>query len=163
MAPRVLAIRTLWVAWADHLPAPCQFGPTLAPSRSTHPKAIPFFFLFFPRVDPTPDVCSNDLHVFNLAQKNWYQPPVTGTLPAPRSGHSATLVDDVLVVFGGWDQPNAIFNDVHILDITLMECGKVLLAGDAPTPRSWHASVALPGKRQVLIHGGLDDDIVALG
>eukprot|EP00038_Savillea_parva_P012680 m.206285 g.206285 ORF g.206285 m.206285 type:complete len:508 (-) comp23286_c0_seq1:153-1676(-) len=118
-----------------------------------------------PRPDPTPDVCSNELHVFNLAQRNWYQPPLNGTLPTPRSGHSATLIGDTLVIFGGWDQPHAIYNDVYTIDLTLMESAKLDVSGDVPSPRSWHAAVSLPcaDKRLVLIHGGLDNDIVALG
>jgi len=40
----------------------------------------------FPRPDPLPDNCSNELYVFNLFDENWYKPLVMGNKPAPRSG-----------------------------------------------------------------------------
>jgi hypothetical protein len=40
-----------------------------------------------------------------------------GATPAPRSGHTATLYDDhVLVIIAGWDAP-VCYNDVYLLDM----------------------------------------------
>ena len=33
------------------------------------------------------------------------------------SRHSATLLEDQMVMFGGWDYPT-VFNDLHILDLS---------------------------------------------
>ena len=109
-----------------------------------------------PQPDPTPDESTNELHVFAVAERNWYVPIVSGELPKPRSGHSATVMGQQLVIFGGWDQP-AVFNDAFALDLATMEFSKLELQGTAPSPRSWHCAVRLDDTR-VLIHGGYDGD-----
>lgn len=88
----------------------------------------------YPRPDPTPDECSNTLHIFNLKERNWYKPPVCGTLPTARSGHSANLVEDDLYIFGGWDMPD-LFNDTFRLDLTTLEFTKLDIGGKTPKPR----------------------------
>lgn len=71
----------------------------------------------YPEPDPTPDKCSNKLHIFNFSQRNWYEPFLSGTLPCPRSGHTATLSGDELFIFGGWDMPD-VYNDLFMLDLS---------------------------------------------
>jgi len=132
-----------------------------APTRSYHTcnQYRHELFVFggvYPNPDPIPDGCSNAIHIFDIDEKNWYEPIVVGDLPCPRSGHTATLVDDELIIFGGWDTP-ALFNDLYIFDLMMMEFRKVDAAGTAPSPRCWHSAVALPGKR-VLIFGGYDGE-----
>nr|XP_054758549.1 rab9 effector protein with kelch motifs-like [Lytechinus pictus] len=128
-----------------------------APTRAYH--SATFFrnelYVFggvYPNPDPQPDGCSNDVVIFNPESKSWYKPVTMGTKPKPRSGHSATLLGDQLVIFGGWDAPIC-YNDLHILDLCLMEFTSPKMIGTPPSPRSWHASIALPGNK-VLIHGG---------
>ncbi|KAJ8044955.1 RING finger protein B [Holothuria leucospilota] len=128
-----------------------------APTRAYHTST--FFrgemFVFggiYPNPNLEPDSCSNDLFIFSSVSNNWYKPLVLGPKPKPRSGHSATLLGDKLVIFGGWDAP-VCFNDVYILDLGLMEFSSPVVEGKAPSPRSWHASCALSNNR-VLIHGG---------
>jgi N-acetylneuraminic acid mutarotase len=106
----------------------------------------------FPRPDPQPDGCSNDIYVFSLFEEMWYMPLVMGAKPCPRSGHSATLFGNRLVVFGGWDAPIC-FNDVHILDLSLVEWSQPHVKGTPPSPRSWHSACALSGNR-LFVHGG---------
>lgn len=129
----------------------------IAPTRAYH--SATFFrnelYIFggvYPNPDPQPDGCSNDVFIFNPESESWYQPVTMGTKPKPRSGHSATLLGDRLVLFGGWDAP-VCYNDLHVLDLCLMEFTSPTVTGNPPSPRSWHASIALPGNR-VLIHGG---------
>ncbi|XP_075699624.1 neuroglobin [Rhinoderma darwinii] len=60
-------------------------------------------------------VCTNALYIFNPEYKIWYQPIVEGERPLPRYGHSATLLGNRLVVFGGRRSPSPVYlNDVHI-------------------------------------------------
>jgi len=108
----------------------------------------------YPNPDPQPDSCSNELYIFNTDAKNWYKPLTTGTPPSPKSGHSASLLGDRLVVFGGWDFPQC-FNDVSIIDLAMMEFSCPTMTGSLPSPRSWHASAVLPRQR-IFIHGGYD-------
>ncbi|XP_793170.5 uncharacterized protein LOC588391 [Strongylocentrotus purpuratus] len=129
----------------------------VAPTRAYHSatffrKELYVFGGVYPNPDPQPDGCSNDVVIFNPESESWYKPVTMGTKPKARSGHSATLLGDQLVIFGGWDAP-VCYNDLHVLDLCLMEFTSPKMMGTPPSPRSWHASIALPGNK-VLIHGG---------
>ncbi|KAM9500283.1 kelch repeat-containing protein isoform 2-T2 [Clarias gariepinus] len=106
----------------------------------------------FPLPHPQPDGCSNSLYIFNPEMAIWYQPIVNGDKPAPRSGHSACVVQEKIFIFGGWDTP-VCFNDMFMLDLCLMEFSAVQTSGSAPTPRSWHGCAVLSESR-FLVHGG---------
>ncbi|KAM6949152.1 kelch repeat-containing protein [Aplochiton taeniatus] len=106
----------------------------------------------FPRPNPQPDGCSDFLYIFDPHLSIWYQPIVTGDKPSPRSGHSACVMEGKIYVFGGWDTP-VCFNDMHLLDLGLMEFSAVRTTGKVPSPRSWHGSVVLSDTK-FLIHGG---------
>lgn len=41
----------------------------------------------------------------------------TGEAPAPRWGHSTSVVDDTLYVFGGYGQ--SLYNELYALDLSL--------------------------------------------
>ncbi|XP_006813187.1 kelch domain-containing protein 2-like [Saccoglossus kowalevskii] len=132
-----------------------------APTRAYHSTTLfgSELFVFggvYPNPDPQPDGCSNQVHVYNPATESWYEPIVMGEKPLPRSGHSATLVNDKLIIFGGWDAPMC-YNDLHILDLSMMDFTKPEIKGTPPSPRSWHAAVGLSNNR-LLIHGGFDGD-----
>ena len=58
--------------------------------------------------------------VYSITTGGWYTPEVTGKKPPARSGHSAALLNDKMLIFGGWDMP-AVFNDVHVFDLTFAE------------------------------------------
>lgn len=72
--------------------------------------------------------------VVTPVQKSWCKPLVVGDVPSARSGHSATMVQSQLIIFGGWDAPVA-YNDVYALDMTLMEFSKLEIKGTPPRPR----------------------------
>ncbi|XP_022534113.1 kelch repeat-containing protein [Astyanax mexicanus] len=106
----------------------------------------------FPRPHPEPDGCSDSLYIFNPEMAIWYQPIVNGNKPAPRSGHSACVMQGKIFIFAGWDTP-VCFNDMFQLDLCLMEFSAVQTSGSAPSPRSWHDCAALNDTR-FLVHGG---------
>ncbi|KAJ8338035.1 hypothetical protein SKAU_G00370010 [Synaphobranchus kaupii] len=106
----------------------------------------------FPRPHPKPDGCSDCLYIFNPEMAIWYQPIVNGDRPAPRSGHSACVLQGKIFVFGGWDTP-VCFNDMHVLDLGLMEFSPVKTNGAPPSPRSWHGCAVLSDSK-FLVHGG---------
>ncbi|KAH3852352.1 hypothetical protein DPMN_094858 [Dreissena polymorpha] len=136
-----------------------------APTRAYHSATLYRHELWifggvYPRPDPQPDGCSNEIHIFSPVMESWYSPLVSGEKPIPRSGHSATLLNDQLVVFGGWDAPIS-YNDLHVLDMSIVEWTQPKFTGTPPSPRSWHASCPLSNNRLV-IHGGYNGDF-ALG
>lgn len=62
-----------------------------APARAYHSGTLYRHELWvfggvYPRPDPQPDGCSNDIYVFNPMDESWYEPIVNGTKPSPRSG-----------------------------------------------------------------------------
>ncbi|NXJ88218.1 GACHH protein, partial [Corythaixoides concolor] len=59
--------------------------------------------------------CSNVLYVFNPEHEIWYQPISEGEKPLPRLGHSATLLKNKLLIFGG-QRTSLYLSDMHILD-----------------------------------------------
>ncbi|XP_051991270.1 kelch repeat-containing protein [Xyrauchen texanus] len=106
----------------------------------------------FPRPHPEPDGCSDSIYIFNPEMAIWYQPIVNGEKPAPRSGHSACVMQGRIFVFGGWDTP-VCFNDMFMLDLGLMEFSAMKTSGTAPSPRSWHGCAVL-SDHSFLVHGG---------
>ncbi|KAL7992594.1 hypothetical protein Chor_016850 [Crotalus horridus] len=79
--------------------------------------------------------CSNALFIFNPDYEIWYQPIVEGEKPLPRLGHSATLLKNKLVIFGG-QRTSTYLNDTHILDLGFMEYKSVPSLSGQPSPRS---------------------------
>ena len=100
--------------------------------------------------------CSNKLYIFDAERMAWYEAPTEGAAPAPRSGHSACLVDNKLYIIGGWDAPEC-FNDVHVLDIGQMKWSKLDTSGSAPTPRTWLSAHAVADNK-ILLFGGYNGD-----
>ncbi|XP_077123628.1 uncharacterized protein LOC143779956 isoform X6 [Ranitomeya variabilis] len=101
-------------------------------------------------------VCTNVLYIFNPEYKIWYQPIVEGERPLPRYGHSATLLGNRLVLFGGRRAPSPVYlNDVHILDLGYMEYTAVVYPSlsERPSPRCFHAAMQV-SEHKVLVHGG---------
>ncbi|KAM7110465.1 uncharacterized protein J5F26_005999 isoform 2-T2 [Ciconia maguari] len=96
--------------------------------------------------------CSNVLYVFNPEHEIWYQPISEGEKPLPRLGHSATLLKNKLLIFGG-RRTSLYLSDMHILDLGFMEYTPVPLLTGQPSARCFHAALAVSDQK-VLISGG---------
>ncbi|XP_031967632.1 uncharacterized protein LOC116445277 [Corvus moneduloides] len=96
--------------------------------------------------------CSNVLYVFNPEHEIWYQPISEGEKPLPRLGHSATLLKNKLLIFGG-RSTSLYLSDMHILDLGFMEYTPVPLLAGQPSARCFHAALAVSDQK-VLISGG---------
>ncbi|KAM7164084.1 uncharacterized protein RBU57_008147 isoform 1-T1 [Macrochelys suwanniensis] len=128
--------------------------PTLAYHSATiYHKELFIFGGTFPKMASLESrACSNTLYVFNPEYKIWYQPIVEGEKPLPRLGHSATLLRNKLVIFGGQRTP-LYLNDVHILDLGYMEYVPVPFLSGQPSSRCFHAAMPVSDQK-VLISGG---------
>jgi N-acetylneuraminic acid mutarotase len=84
----------------------------------------------------------------------WYPPTVSGDVPSGRSGHTATMLNHELIVFGGV-KGSKWLNTVSCLDTLRWKWRTPKIQGMAPKPRSYHTATALPDNR-VVIFGGND-------
>eukprot|EP00497_Spongosphaera_streptacantha_P002256 TRINITY_DN2861_c0_g1_i1.p1 TRINITY_DN2861_c0_g1~~TRINITY_DN2861_c0_g1_i1.p1 ORF type:complete len:91 (+),score=10.42 TRINITY_DN2861_c0_g1_i1:92-364(+) len=78
------------------------------------------------------DKSYNDLHTFDLEDLTWSRPSDSGTLPSPRAGCSACMMDNQLCIMGGGDI-STIFSDMHILDTSFLTVSSAAALG---TPRA---------------------------
>lgn len=102
----------------------------------------------------------NDLHVFDIEQKQWLADlQVINEPPEARLGHTFELVDDIAIVYGGWNS-SRVLSDCHILDFSLgMQRPKwfaVETQGVAPR-RQFHTANTIDGR--MFVFGGGDGKI----
>jgi len=99
----------------------------------------------------------DDVHAFDCELNLWFPMQTSGKPPAPRQGHSAVILGDKMVVFGG-SRRRVWFNDVHVLDVkTLRWTALENVQGVAPAARSYHNAVAL-SENSMLVFGGNSGD-----
>lgn len=90
----------------------------------------------------------NDVLVFDTVGRAWRRATVEGEPPAARSGHTACVDGDAMVVFGGATLETTL-KDVHILDLSDKDALKwraVETSGTKPMAREMHAAFILPGR-----------------
>ncbi|KRX06891.1 Immunoglobulin E-set [Pseudocohnilembus persalinus] len=78
----------------------------------------------------------------------------TGKPPMERYSHSATMVNEFLVIFGGRNQKMQTLNDVVVLDLIRNEWIYPDLSGDIPKCRINHAACQWEPNDGVIIFGG---------
>ncbi|XP_054652829.1 uncharacterized protein zgc:163014 isoform X2 [Dunckerocampus dactyliophorus] len=127
--------------------------PTLAyHSAAFYKKELFVFGGVHPSQSSRDKLCSNALYIFNPEFELWYQPIVEGDKPLPRFGHSATLLSQKLIIFGG-RKTATYLNDLHILDLGVMEYTAVKCENMPPLPRGFHAALPVSDNR-ILVSGG---------
>lgn len=94
----------------------------------------------------------NDTWEFNLATRRWTELQCIGYTPAPREGHAAALVDDVMYVFGGRGVDGKDLGDLAAFKITNNRWFMFQNMGPSPSGRSGHAMASM-GTR-VFVLGG---------
>ena len=60
----------------------------------------------------------NDTWLFDISTRTWTELQCSGSIPSPRSGHAAVLVDDVMYVFGGFGADKAYLDDLIALRLS---------------------------------------------
>ncbi|KAJ3750623.1 hypothetical protein DFH05DRAFT_1518765 [Lentinula detonsa] len=94
----------------------------------------------------------NDTWSFDLNTRKWSELTCIGFIPAPREGHAAALVDDVIYVFGGRGVDGKDLNDLAAFKLSNQRWYMFQNMGPAPSGRSGHAMASL-GNR-VFVLGG---------
>ncbi|GAB9474309.1 hypothetical protein Gpo141_00011440 [Globisporangium polare] len=100
-------------------------------------------------------LAADDLHVLDIERWQWSQPSVKGVGPGPCNMHTADYLPHLrsILLFRGGDGREYL-NDLHALDIDLMEWRKIHATGEVPAPRANHSSAVVG--TQVLVFGGWD-------
>nr|XP_061824762.1 rab9 effector protein with kelch motifs-like isoform X1 [Nerophis lumbriciformis] len=121
-------------------------------SAAFYEKELFVFGGVHPRQSSRDKLCSNALYIFNPDFELWYQPIVEGDKPLPRFGHSATLLSQKLIIFGGRTTATYL-NDLHVLDLGFMEYTAVKCENMPPLPRGFHAALPVSDNK-ILVNGG---------
>jgi dynein heavy chain len=102
----------------------------------------------------------NDGFLLSTERFRWSKPSpeISGSVPAPRANHSATLVGDTIFFFGGYGgtgYARSMFNDLHSMDTKSFEFTKLTTSGTIPDPRSNHVAVHVGAAQdQLFVLGG---------
>uniref|UniRef100_A0A0D2XGQ2 Tip elongation aberrant protein 1 n=1 Tax=Fusarium oxysporum (strain Fo5176) TaxID=660025 RepID=A0A0D2XGQ2_FUSOF len=94
----------------------------------------------------------NDVWCYDPAINKWSQFDCIGYIPAPREGHAAALVDDVMYVFGGRTEEGTDLGDLAAFRISSRRWYTFQNMGPSPSPRSGH-SMTTVGKSIVVLGG----------
>ncbi|KAI9843168.1 MAG: Negative regulator of mitotic exit [Thelocarpon superellum] len=94
----------------------------------------------------------NDVWTYDPATNAWTQLDCIGYIPAPREGHAATLVGDVMYIFGGRTEEANDLGDLAAFRISSRRWYTFQNMGPSPSPRSGHSMTSY-GK-QIVVLGG---------
>ena len=92
----------------------------------------------------------NDVWSYDPRINTWTQLDCIGYIPAPREGHSAALVGDVMYIFGGRTEEGADLGDLAAFRITSRRWYTFQNMGPSPSPRSGHSMTAFDTQIVVL-------------
>ena len=94
----------------------------------------------------------NDVWVYDPQTNSWAQQDCIGYIPAPREGHSAALVNDVMYIFGGRTEEGTDLGDLAAFRISSKRWYTFQNMGPSPSPRSGHSMTA-HGKQIIVLAG----------
>lgn len=92
----------------------------------------------------------NDVWTYSPVTNSWTQQDCIGYIPAPREGHSAALVNDVMYIFGGRTEEGTDLGDLAAFRISSKRWYTFQNMGPSPSPRSGHSMTAYRDKIIVL-------------
>jgi len=103
------------------------------------------------------DRACRTLFRFDTSTFKWEKPAVDGNAPGARDGHSACVVREKMLIFGGYEEEVGLFSqDVYSLDLNTLTWTFVSTTGPAPTFRDFHTATVFQD-RYMLIFGGRGD------
>ena len=100
----------------------------------------------------------SDTWVYDPVENMWTPLECAGFIPAPCEGHSATVVGDIMYVFGGRSAEGKDLGTLSALKIPARKWFSFQNMGPGPTPRSGHSMSAFAGNK-ILIMGGESPDL----
>jgi Galactose oxidase, central domain len=94
----------------------------------------------------------NDVWSYDPRTNVWTQQECIGYIPAPREGHSAAVVGDVMYVFGGRTEEGTDLGDLAAFRLSTRRWYTFQNMGPSPSPRSGHSMTA-HGKQIIVLAG----------
>ncbi|KAI6870782.1 hypothetical protein KC338_g2897 [Hortaea werneckii] len=94
----------------------------------------------------------NDVWSYDPRTNSWTQLECIGYIPSPREGHAASLVGDVMYIFGGRTESGDDLGDLAAFRISSRRWYTFQNMGPSPSPRSGH-SMTTVGKNVVILAG----------
>jgi len=102
----------------------------------------------------------NDMWAFNIEKETWSFVNQMGTIPTPRSGHSATLIGNLMYVYGGLvsaETGDGTTSEMFCFDTQTLTWSEVYYSGDAPGGIYNHAALLHPWSHEqgkIVVFGG---------
>ena len=93
-----------------------------------------------------------DVWAYSPHTNSWTQLECNGHIPAPREGHAAALVNDVMYIFGGRNEDGNDLGDLAAFRLSSRRWYTFQNMGPSPSPRSGH-SMTTVGRQIVVLAG----------
>ncbi|CAH8251027.1 unnamed protein product [Arabidopsis lyrata] len=104
---------------------------------------------------------TNSVHSFDVLTRKWTRLNPDGDVPSPRACHAAALYGTLLLIQGGIGPSGPSDGDVYMLDITNNKWLKLLVGGEAPSPRYGHVMDIAAQRWLVIFSGNNGNEILA--
>lgn len=99
---------------------------------------------------------TNDIYRYHFKDNKWEKVTMLGVYtPKARAGHSAVIVGDTMVIFGGRDEDNNKLNDLWLFNFSTYFWEPIRVDDPLPLPRSGHSACMY--KDMMLIFGGIHE------
>ncbi|XP_033642156.1 F-box only protein 42-like [Asterias rubens] len=131
-------------------------SPKAAASMVHHNGSLILFGGWAPPVPNPPHQpphISDDLHIYDIPKNKW-RAVVTSLCPPPMASHRASMVNDLMVIFGGSCGNQTKYDGVWVLSLQSMTWNCMKMEGKRPPAREKHVQVVLDDGH-ILIVGGV--------
>lgn len=98
----------------------------------------------------------DELHLYDIKENRWTAQTANGNGPPPMAGHSATIHQNKMIVFGGYQMANEInsnSSDVWCLNLDTFEWHKPEISNIKPPPRYGQFQIAINNTNLLIIGG----------
>eukprot|EP01091_Cochliopodium_minus_P011563 TRINITY_DN3311_c0_g2_i2.p1 TRINITY_DN3311_c0_g2~~TRINITY_DN3311_c0_g2_i2.p1 ORF type:complete len:925 (-),score=275.28 TRINITY_DN3311_c0_g2_i2:403-3177(-) len=97
----------------------------------------------------------NEIFCYDITTLTWSKIQSLGSLPTPRSYHTATLFNDQMIIFGGVCEDNQIFDTIHCLNLKTNMWSQYGMLNAGPNACYGHTSVI--HDNSLVIYGGVTE------